>query len=394
MKLFFSTSDNLVALAAIYLPSPTNEKSQILHRKNDEILGKDRLHDLLAEVFPEVFGRVLQRLEDPRNIEEIFGTVCDNSQNLVYPGLSLKKFENFAAEMTNRVKVTDTKGFWTILCELNSDTFQKLFSELCRPLLKSQQELNPESVITSLHGIYVILETLSREFEVNRKGLEQKLQYVTWFVLNTFIHVLRITPENENIVKMCTKIIPNLLYFVQNSDDWTGEDKIMSKLILPLTNVLIDNFLKFEHTSISQEILETLKILVLNNKDKLSKNNFIRLIGPFPKDRNCFDVLKAATSGQICINMEDKNESMSLEKSLIDEMTDFVSKIEPRKETVEILLNKLVESTSEVTKLLKDLSKISTTEEANNSLLHKTVRSLINLSKNQNIQTGVKLGLF
>ena len=171
---------------------------------------------------------------------------------------------------------TLTKGFWTILSELNSDTFQKLFSELCRPLLKSQQELNPESVITSLHGIYVILETLSSEFEVNRKGLEQKLQYVTWFVLNTFIHVLRIIPENEKIVKMCTKIIPKLLYFVQNSDDWTGDDKIMSKLVLPLTNVLIDNFLKFEHTSISQEILETLKILVLNNKDKLSKNNFIR----------------------------------------------------------------------------------------------------------------------
>jgi hypothetical protein len=380
-----------VALASIYLPSPTDEKSQILHRKNDEILGTEQLYNQLAEVFPEICGRVLQRLEDPRNIEEIFGTVCENSQNLVYPGISLKKFENFATEMTNLVasEITDTKGFWTILCEMNSDTFQKLFSELCRPLLKSQQELNPESVMTSLHGIYVILETLSREFEVNRKGLEQKLQYVTWFVLNTFIHVLRITPENEKIVKMCTKIIPKLLYFVQNSDDWTGEDKIMSKLVLPLTNVLIDNFLKLEHTPISQEILETLKILVLNNKDKLSKNNFIRLIGPFPKDRNCFDVLKAATSGQICID-----ESMNLEKSLMDEMTDFVSKKEPRKETVEILLKKLVESTSEVTKLLKDLSKISITEEANNSLLHKTVRSLINLSKNQNIQTGVKLGLF
>ena len=89
--------------------------------------------------------------------------------------------------------------------------------------------------------------------------------------------------------------------------------------------------------------------------------------------------------------MEDKNESMNLEKSLIDEMTDFVSKIEPRKETVEILLNKIVESTSEVKKLLKDLSKISTSEEANNSLLHKTVRSLINLSKNQNIQTEIRL---
>ena len=366
-----------------------------MHRKSDEILGRDHLYDLLAEVFPEIFGRVLQRLEDPRNIEEIFGTVCNNSQNMVYPGLSLKKFENFALEMTKRLQdtITDTKGFWTVLSEFNSDTFQKLFSELCRPLLKSQQELNPESVITSLHGIYVILETLSREFEVNRKGLEQKLQYVTWFVLNTFIHVLRIIPENEKIVKMCTKIIPNLLYFVQNFDDWTEEDKIMSKLVLPLTNVLIDNFLKLEHTPISQDILETLKILVLNNKDKLSKNNFIRLIGPFPKNRDCFDELKAATSGQICINMEDKNESMNLEKSLMDEMTDFVSKKEPRKETVEILLNKLVESTSEVTKLLKDLSKISITEEANNSLLHKTVRSLINLSKNQNIQTGVKLRL-
>ena len=385
-----------MALASIYLPSPTDEKSQILHRKNDEILGTEHLYDLLAEVFPEICGRVLQRLEDPRNIEEIFGTVCDNSQNLVYPGLSLKKFENFATEMTNLVasEITDTKGFWTILCEMNSDTFQKLFSELCRPLLKSQQEFNPESVMTSLHGIYVILEKLSSEFEVNRKGLEQKLQYVTWFVLNTFIHVLRITPENEKIVKMCTKIIPKLLYFVQNSDDWTGEDKIMSKLVLPLTNVLIDNFLKLEHTPISQEILETLKILVLNNKDKLSKNNFIRLIGPFPKNRDCFDELKAATSGQICINMEDKNESVNLKKSLIDEMTDFVSKIEPRKETVEILLKKFVESTGEVTKLLKDLSKISITEEANNSLLHKTVRSLINLSKNQNIQTGVKLRLF
>ena len=377
-----------MALASIYLPSPTDEKSQILHRKNDEILGTEQLYNLLAEVFPEICGRVLQRLEDPRNIEEIFGTVCDNSQNLVYPGLSLKKFENFATEMTNLVasEITDTKGFWTILCEMNSDTFQKLFSELCRPLLKSQQELNPESVMTSLHGIYVILETLSSEFEVNRKGLEQKLQYVTWFVLNTFIHVLRITPENEKIVKMCTKIIPKLLYFVQNSDDWTGEDKIMSKLVLPLTNVLIDNFLKFEHTPISQEILETLKILVLNNKDKLSKNNFIRLIGPFPENRDCFDELKAATSGQ--------NDSMNLEKSLMDEMTDFVSKKEPRKETVEILLKKFVESTSEVTKLLTDLSKISITEEANNSLLHKTVRSLINLSKNQHIQTGVKLRLF
>ena len=171
LNFFSPTSDNVVALASIYLPSPTDEKSQILHRKNDEILGTEQLYNLLAEVFPEICGRVLQRLEDPRNIEEIFGTVCNNSQNLVYPGLSLKKFENFATEMTNLVasEITDTKGFWTILCEMNSDTFQKLFSELCRPLLKSQQELNPESVITSLHGIYVILETLSREFEVNRK---------------------------------------------------------------------------------------------------------------------------------------------------------------------------------------------------------------------------------
>ena len=99
-----------MALASIYLPSPTDEKSQILHRKNDEILGENKLYDLLAEVFPEIVGRVLQRLEDPRNIEEIFGTVCDNSQNLVYPGLSLKKFENFALEMTKLVDITDTKG--------------------------------------------------------------------------------------------------------------------------------------------------------------------------------------------------------------------------------------------------------------------------------------------
>ena len=83
----------------------------------------------LAEVFPEVFGRVLQRLEDPRNIEEIFGTVSNNSQNLVYPGLSLKKFENFAEEMTKRVEITDTKGMAIPVVELSREEskFRKVF---------------------------------------------------------------------------------------------------------------------------------------------------------------------------------------------------------------------------------------------------------------------------
>ena len=113
---------------------------------------------------------MLQRLEDSKSIEEIFGIKRINPQNLVYPSLTLKQFESFAEGMTQNVDVTNKKGFWTTLSDLNPDTFQKLFSELCRPILNSKEELNSEFVITSLHGIFVILEKLRLEFEVNHKG--------------------------------------------------------------------------------------------------------------------------------------------------------------------------------------------------------------------------------
>ena len=113
---------------------------------------------------------MLQRLEDSKSIEEIFGIKRINPQNLVYPSLTLKQFESFAEGMTQNVDVTNKKGFWTTLSDLNPDTFQKLFSELCRPILSSKEELNSEFVITSLHGIFVILEKLRLEFEVNHKG--------------------------------------------------------------------------------------------------------------------------------------------------------------------------------------------------------------------------------
>ena len=148
---------------------------------------------------------------------------------------------------------------------------------------------------------------------------------------------------------MVMKIIPRVIRFTQDNDDWTKEEQIMSKLVIPLTNALIDKYVEYEDNLIGQDILQCLTILVVQNKDKLSKNNFIRLIGPFPKDKDGFNELISVTSaGQVCVVMEDKNESMNLDKSLIDEMTDFSVKDEPRKEAVEILLKKMVESSSEV----------------------------------------------
>ena len=143
---------------------------------------------------------------------------------------------------------------------------------------------------------------------------------------------------------MSMKVLPKLLFFTHNDDDWTGEEKIMFKLVLPLTNVLIDKYLQYENSAISKDILKALKILVLNNKEKLSKDNFIRLIGPFPKEKICFDELIKVTS-QNNLSSWDQNQA---NKSLLDELKDFVQKTEPRKESVAILLKKLVASTSEV----------------------------------------------
>ena len=147
---------------------------------------------IFSDAFPEIFGRVLQRLEDPANIQETFGIECKNSVNLVYPGLSLRKFENFAMGMAKYVDSSDNRGFWTTLSDLNSDTFQKLLSELCRPLLKSGHELDPESVIVSLHGIYVITEMLYREFATNHQGNNNKLDvFFTFYFyfLQKFLNV-------------------------------------------------------------------------------------------------------------------------------------------------------------------------------------------------------------
>ena len=89
----------------------------------------------------------------------------------MYPGLSLKKFEDFAMSMAKNVDSSDNRGFWTTLSDLIPDTFQKLLSELCRPLLKSGYELDPETVIISLHGMYVITEVLYCEFDTNHQGI-------------------------------------------------------------------------------------------------------------------------------------------------------------------------------------------------------------------------------
>ena len=146
------------------------------------------------------------------------------------------------------------------------------------------------------------------------------------------------------------KIIPRIIRFTKNNDDWTKEEEIMSKLVIPLTNALIDKYVEYEEDNlIAQDILQCLVILIVHNKEKLSKNKFIRKIGPFPKDKDGFnELINVTNAGQVCVVMEDKNESMNLDKSLVDEMSDFSVKEEPRKEAVEILLKKMVESSNEV----------------------------------------------
>lgn len=374
-------TDNFVALASIYLPDLTNPKCDQLYKAMTQILGEEKHNELLNTSFPEIFGRVLKRIEDPRHLHQVFGIQQTGSLDLVYPGLTLSKFQKFANEMHSHMEDSD-QGFWTTLSEMNPDTLQKLMSEVCRPLKSSSVLDQDEAVLSSLHGLFIVIEMIRNEFDRKPQGLAKKVPYVTWYVISTLTSLLKETSENQrNIVLVTLAILPKLVQFHAVLDkDWTAQECVMSRLVQPLINALIGTFLNHEGTNIAQDALDIMKMIVLDNKRKLATDNYVRLLGPFPKGRECFKELLEVTNGELNLVM-DKEESVNLSKNLVDEMKDFVRINHHTVETVNVLLAKIKESTEQFSVMVKTMPTVEFSEDANQSLLHQVVKSLILLSR-------------
>ena len=383
--------DNFVSLAPLYIPFyKTDKKADILDKKTLKVLEVERLNKLVNDHFPEIFGRVLKQIEDNKHLKEIFGLEYDHGKvNMVYPTLNYKRFGEFMKEMYKLVDENQSKCFWTTLSSLNPDTLQRLYSEVCRPLLRPKLEL--ESGMISLHGVFILLNMLIKELQENSRKLSEKLPYISWFVINALIHVLNTsTKAQEKLAKMALRILPQVIEIQASIDnDWTREENIMCKLILPLTNILIKKYQECENDTLRREIIKVLNMIVLENKDKLLRNNFIRLIGPFPKQSNDFQELKLATNGDINLVM-DKEETVNLEKNLNDELTDFVLRTQHSKEHLESLFQKLKCSTIELKNLIETIPDFQFSEDANQHILHKTMKTLLCLSQNENASPDVK----
>ena len=267
---------------------------------------------------------------------------------------------------------------WNCLLDIHTDGLQNLCSILCQPL--KSKVLDYSSCFVACQSLYVILDLLKPELENSKcEKLRSQFSYFSWFVFHCLMKI-----QDYQLRVLSMKIFMKLLNIHSKLNrDWHSEVQVMSKLIRPLTSTLIDICVENEGTELFTLSLECLDYIIIENDNMFTKE-FLRLIGPFPKNKPYFNNLIEKTTG---IN----EKSMEFDVSLKEELQDFVE-TDNRFETLESLKFKLTSSRGELNKLVSSLNESMVfSEDVKTSMLHKTIKKLINVSKNELHQENLRL---
>jgi hypothetical protein len=151
-----------------------------------DTLKVDLHNELLNDNIAEVLALVLQHVDDPQDILVTFG-VKKAVGRLIYPGIKVNHFKAILAFFTTFMAAdSSNKGLFGSLSVLKPDLLQRLFTAIMEPLKATIWELEAKQI--SLHGIWIMLETLQEEMNKNKVKL----------VLN---HQESRTCQNHNMVK-------------------------------------------------------------------------------------------------------------------------------------------------------------------------------------------------